>query len=189
MEEKTKKWKLSDKTVLQSLGLCLLIIAVILIVIFFLNGSTTIYNDGGEIATTESITCESSEVSYPFFAFDNSDRKQLKINVLLSNNKIDQLSLIYRLYYNSSSDINTSETLNHANMNKHFGISGLTADALGAKYSKLDDSLQLTLNSKAKEINEISAKYYLLDEAANYYNKETITKNYNSKGLDCTIRN
>lgn len=187
MDDNTSKKGHNNKNISLILGLCLVIVAIIVIILFFLKGNTVISNTGGDTTTTEALACESSKVSYPYFTYDNSTKKNMKINIIFMNNKIDSISLIYNLYYNSAEEINRSESLNHAEMNKNFATKGLDADSLDAKYSKLDTSLQMTLNAETQKINEISARYFLLDKAASSYNMDSLSKQYNSKGLDCKI--
>ena len=189
MENNSIKKSLSSGGLQLLFGLCLVLVAIVLVILLFLNGNTTIENADSDVTSTTALSCDSSKVVYPFFSYDNSKKKELKINVLFVNNKIDSISLIYNLYYGTQEEIAKSETLNHAEMNQSFVAKSLGPDAFGANYSKLNDSMQMTLNAEGRELNELSGKFFLLEKAGSSYDKDSLSKLYNSKGLNCTIRN
>ena len=183
MEEKSKN-KITKKMIYAIVGILLILIAIVLIILFLLRGSTTFGDTTKTDIVTESLSCESSDFDYPIFSYDESDKKNLKINMLFGEKKLDTLSLMYRLYYNDNNKIIASEAANHADMNESFSKDGMQADSFGASYALLDDSMQMTLNVNKKQIDGVSSKYFLLEEANNY-NKDNLKKHYESKGFKC----
>ena len=183
MEEKSKN-KNTRKMIYAIVGVLLVVSAVVLIILYFLNGKTTIGDTTKTDIATESLSCESDEIEYPIFSYDESDKKNLKINMIFGEKKLDTLSFIYRLYYSDNNKIIASEATNHADMNKSFSKDGMEADSFDANYALLNDSMQMTLNANKRQIDGISSKYFLL-EGANNYSKDSLKKHYESKGFKC----
>ena len=167
-------------------GAVFLIIALVLGVLFLMGGNTTtIIGDSGFDAV-QSITCENDNVIYPFFQ-DDAYKRYLKINMILKDNELETISLIYKIYFDDSSTIERNNNNFRATMNKSFGAYGLRADSLNATYSSLSDAVQLSLYAERDDINDVTSRYLLLDEINGNYEKNDIVKVYNSIGLDCII--
>ena len=188
-QESVKKKKKGGKNTFILAGMGLIIVAVILIVVFLLNGSMTIDNAPGDATVTKSLSCESTQVPYPMIGHDDAEKRFLKINVIFKDQKVDKISLIYKMFYDDADKINASKSLNHADLNINFGSDSLSADSFGAVYSSLKDAMQISLHAEARDVNEVSAKYFLLDDAARLYDRDKLAKLYNSKGFDCTTNN
>ncbi len=184
MEEKSKENNTTKKIIYAILGVLLIVVAVVLVILFLLRGNTTISDSTRTDIVTESLSCEANDVEYPIFTFDKSDKKSFKINMVFGEKKLDTLSLIYRLYYSNTDDITESEVTNHIAMNESFADDGLQPNSFGAVFATLNDSMQMTLNAVKKQINGSSAKYFLLEEVANY-SKDNLKKHYESKGFEC----
>lgn len=185
MDDSSQK-KNSHAWIYVLVGLILVIVAVVAIILFLLQGKTTV-NQGGEVEVTESISCTSDEVVYPFIKHDDAEKRSLKINAIFDNDKLQTVNLTYKMYYDDEAKIKQRSADNHADLNKSFGEDSLGADYFDAKFSILNDALQLSLYAEAKEIGGVSAKYFLIDGPASGLKKDKITKNYNEKGLDCVI--
>ena len=183
MEEKLKN-RNTRKMIYAIVGVLLVVTAIVLIILFLLNGRTTIGDTTKTNVTAESLSCESDDAEYPIFSYDDSDRKNIKINMLFGEKKLDTLSFVYRLYYTDNDKIVSSEAVNHADMNKSFSKDGLSPDAFGANYALLSDSMQMTLNANKKQIDGVSSKYFLL-EGVNNYSKDSLKNHFESKGFKC----
>ena len=164
-----RKKRNNTKNTIVWIGVCLILLAVALFFGFFLQGDTRIDNLTDEHIFSDSLSCGSEDVNYPYFIYDNSRKKEIKINVVFANDRLDTISLVYKLYYNSADDIKASETTNHAEMNKSFASHGLGADAFGANYSILSDAMQMALYAEGRQLNSILAKYFFLDEEPEHY--------------------
>ena len=169
------------------IGIIRIIITVVSVVLFLLQGSTKTVSTG-EVEIAESVTCNGEGIFYPIFKYDNSESKSIKINAMFDGDKFETISLVYKLNYNNSEQIKQSTTENHIAMNKSFDADSLSADSFDTHFSNLADAAQMTLYAEAKELNGVTAKYFLLDGVTNY-TKDTMTKKYNSQGLDCVIKN
>ncbi len=164
------------------LGSLLTIAAIVLVLLFLMQGKTTSIDPGSEVTTTESITCESTTTKYPILS--GGTLSNLKINAIFNNDKLHTISLTYKLNYGNNEAAKQGSATNHAAMNKSFSKDNLEPDSFDATYSILEDTFQMTLYAEAREINAISAKYFLLEDSSKY-TKEILTKTYNEKGLNC----
>jgi hypothetical protein len=164
--------------------------AIVAFVLFLLNGQTIITGEYEGQKIVETLVCESKVTAYPIFKYDNASSKDLKINAAFDNDKIETISLIYRLNYTDKEEINFSEARNHSAMNQSFNSDGLQADALSAKYGVLNDGLQLSIYAKGEDINSKTLKYFMANSITNMKDltKEKLAKIYNAVGLDCKIR-
>ena len=170
-----------------AIGIILVLIAIVLILWFFMHGETRL---GGEwtIEQTSSLTCEATGIEYPFFEYDNSREKTVKINSTREDEDVKAISLIYNIKYDNEKSIIDSENLNHLAMNKKFADDGLEFDALGLKFSRFSDGLQMSLFANSDQINGKTAKYFMLDETSNISPVE-IQKVYETKGFICQRKN
>ena len=180
--------KKRNNNIFVTTGIVLVLIAVCLMIAFLTRGSINITNNPVEVNSIESVVC-TGKVGYPLFNDDGIAKKTIQINAVFKNDKLDSIALVYKAYSNSASEIEKITTSNNATMNKSFSTSGLGANSLGAGYSRLKDASQMSLYAKHNEINVITAKYFLLDELNGRFSRESITKAYNEKGLDCKINN
>ena len=192
MEEKQasspKKVKKKSKTNwFLTIGISLILTAVVLAICFFLQGETKVTGNWPEPETTESLTCGVEGLAYPLFKYDNSDKKTTKVTVIFSDDRLKTISLVQQQYYNSSSEIERSEAENHAAMNLRMQDEGLGADALEMHFARLADNLKMSLYADAAKINGSTAKYFEL-EGVSKYNKATIQAAYEQKGFGCVAK-
>lgn len=181
-ESRSKKW------IYFLVGSVCVVLVVVLVILFFLQGDTKITGEG-DVSVVESITCEAEGLWYPYFSYDNSNSKSIKINALFDNrDKLDTISFVYRLGYDDSSMAEQSSASNHAAMAKWFEEDSLGVDSFEIRYSNMGDAMQMEMYAKAQEINGVTAKYFLLN-GSNGSNRDALTKNYNDKGLNCVILN
>lgn len=170
-----------------SIGITLILLAIVLIIWFFLQGETKTTGEYPGAITSSSVTCESSEATYPFFTLDESTSKNTSVTVLFSDDSMKSISLIETLYYPDLESSTKSEAHNHAAMNTSFGAAGLGVDAFAANYSTMKDKMVMTLYAEAAEFNEVAAKYFL----ANGLNKKStiddFAEKYAEQGFDCVI--
>jgi len=185
MDEKDKK-----KTIWPYiLIICLVVgLVVVLLCIFFFSGSTKKTGSGSTIKTTQSLTCEGNNIVYPILQSINSDKKDMKINVIFDGDRVGSLSLVYKLYYSDVSSIDRASVNARIIMNESFDGAGLGSDALGVTYSKLDDAMQFGLYAQGTDINGATAKYFMIDSYDSKLDKDFLEKNYNNEGLKCTAR-
>lgn len=168
------------------IGVILILIAGILLLCFLLKGEVTTSGNWPEPETTESLSCEIIGLDYPFFEFNNSTKETTEINAVFKDDELDTISLVQKLFYDNVDSITKSEAINHASMNLSFADSNLDADAFKANYAKLSDNLKMSLFAERKELNNLSAKYFLLDEAHGQYDRPVVETLYTTKGFSCT---
>lgn len=180
-KKKDKKW------ILILLGIICIVIAFVLLIIFLLQGNTKTISEGGSIEPTEAITCTSDEVIYPFFKSNDAKSRSMKINAIFDNDKLDIITLTYKLEYDDAKQAEQSSAENHASLNTQFAEDSLGADALDTHFSLLKNAMQLSLHADAKEVTGITSKYFLIDNSSGNHKKDSLTKMFNSKGLDCII--
>ena len=186
MEHRSHK-KSARNWILILIGVILVATAAVLSVLSLLNGSTTTTNTGANIETTKSITCESNDIPYPPAAKINPPNQSIKINATFDNNKLDTISLTYRIKYPDESTAKQSTTNLHIAINQNFQEDSLGTDALNAKYSTIENTTQLSLYAKSKSITGMSAKYFLLDTTSDIFKQDHLTKIYSDKGLNCIV--
>ena len=151
----------------------LIFVAIVIFLIAALNGKTVVTGEFDGNKVTETLVCESERVNYPFFKYDNSNSKSLKINAIFEDEKIGSISLFYKLNYSNEEMAKKSESVNHAAMSESFASDGMKFDDLNSKYSFLDNSLQMSLYAKNSELNEKSLRYFML---YNIYEVGNLTK-------------
>lgn len=171
-----------------SLIITVIFIAIaIIILIFLLKGETKTSGNYPEDLTNSSLSCSKNGELYPFFEYDQSDRKEIIINASFNKQQLGSISLITRLYYSDEDKIIGSEAFNHAAMNKSFGPS-LGPDALGASYAKLSDSMKMSLFANQSDINTETARFFLIDTDGGLpQTLDEYRSNYEQQGFSCEI--
>ena len=96
MEEKQQP-KNDHNWILVLLGSLMVVAAIVLTLLFLMRGKTTTVDPGTEVTTTESITCESTTTIYP--TITGGHLISFKINAIFDNDKLDTISLTYKLRY------------------------------------------------------------------------------------------
>ena len=168
-------------------ALICIFVSFVLIIISFLLGNKKVTSSDGDVSVSESMTCSKDGILYPFFKYDNSKKKSLKIDIILKGDKLYSINLVAGLYYDSVEQIKTSNNENHAALNQSFSDNSMESDSLKANFSSFDDSMQLSLYAEANDLNSTNAKYFLMGPVSKY-SKDKITKELNSRGLDCVIK-
>ena len=181
--EKTNNW-------LIPIILILIFVIIIIIIINALNGKTTITGEYEGTKKLETLVCESDQVDYSIFNYDNSDSKSLKVNAVFENEKLSSISLYYKLNYPNNEMAKKSESVNHAAMNLSFYDDDMKTDDLNAKYSFIDNNFQMSIYARESDFNEKSLRYFMLYNIYEVKNltKEKMAKIYNNAGLDCEIK-
>lgn len=169
------------------LGMVCIIILIIVWLLYLLQGDTRTTSES-EVIRSEAIACDGEGMLYPFFDYDGSNSKMVKINAVFNDDELDTIALTVKLYYDDAGQIERSNTNNHAAMNKSFASDALGADSLDAHYSNLQDAMQMTLYARAKDLNGVTSKYFLADGISNY-SKDALTRYYNDRGLNCVVKN
>ena len=168
-------------------GLALIVVAIVLLILFFVNGQTSVTGEYPDPETTISTTCTSGTINYPFFSLNEAVKKELNIKIVSSGDKISTVSLAYRLYYNSEEAIINSRDVNHFAVNKAFEMVNMEADSLGATYSKLTDNFRFNLFAQAVKLNDTTKKFFLLDDVEDKdgFSYEEAKKAYIKLGFEC----
>ena len=137
----------------------------------------------------KSLDCESQNIRYPFAEYDSSKSKELKITANFRDDAIEAVSLVYILRYDNGEQVKDSESSNHADMNVSFGRDGLGADALNAHYSRLKDSMQMSLYAKESNLDLVTAKYFMIKTDSQIdlpVTSSEYRKNYEEQSFVCT---
>lgn len=181
--------KIAKKDWVSIIGVALLLVVVALIVFFFTSEKTTISGDFSGSEKTTSINCKvSTDFSYPFFRYDNSDDKSTEINVIFSGGKLDKVTLVTILNYDNADEIITSEANNHAAMNISFADAGLGADAFSSKFSKLSSGLKYSIFSTKNGFSNGGLKYFLLEDLEDTDMKvDDVKVTLEQKGFQCVL--
>ena len=188
MEQKTLKNQ-NKKALLCLIGIILLVVAAIMLILYFLRGETSIDNSGGDYDAVQSITCEGNNVDYPLIKSISSESNYLKIIIVTDKDKLKTVSLTRTIIGVDGSNVENSRAKVRYEMNKHFDSDNLSPDSFSVTYSSVDDGFQVRLFAELKDLNGMTYKYFLLENAGGNLKKDNITKIYNEKGLNCVINN
>ena len=189
--EGEKRKKGNNKWVFVLIGSLLLVVAVVLILLFFMQGSSSSSDNGGTSETVESLSCEGEKGDYPFFKHaDGVDEKSTKVNATFNNDKLNTISFTYKISYKDKNkdfdEIKKASDDNLFDVTKDFQDNGLSANALGIRFSTVTDGVQMSLYTDAKGLSNVSSKYFLLDSANGSYKINNLKKIYENMGMKCT---
>ena len=179
--------KIKNSSHLALFGSILIAIAIISLSWFFLRGETKVNGWWAGVKKSETLVCSIKKNDYPFFTYNEAQDKNTRINVVFNSGEVDAISLVHTMRYDSEKAIIDSENINHLAMNKKFNIDGLGFDALGLKFSKFNEGLQMSLY--VDKINEVVAKYFMLNDMTGDYGMTEMQLEYEKQGFGCRINN
>lgn len=172
-----------------SIGIFLIIVSIISITIFLLKGQTTITGQNGSVISSESLVCESENQNYQFLSYDHAIRKTAKISALFNNNELSSISLLYALYYSDSELIETSRTINSAQLNVFYSKDGLPANSFSKSVSSSNATVIISLYADKANFNNKTSKYFMADNLGEKSSPEDFEKLYTEKGFTCRDNN
>lgn len=177
------------------IGIILIIVALVVLTVVLITsmrGETKTFGQNPANIAGQSLTCESDTIRYSIAEYDDSKAKNLKITANFYDDKLNSISLAYTLYYDDAKQITASETFNHADMNTSFSKNSLSTDAFNAHYSKLEDSMKMTLYATKDDLTVPAVKYFMIDAHAedDLPNKlSEFQRNYETQGFICETNN
>ena len=169
------------------LGLAFLVLAALVIVIlYFLRGNTSITNEKIPNVKNTLVSCYSGSIYYPVFTYDGAEKRETDIKIVAQDYELKSISLEHSLFYNSATAIEASEAHNHAAMNLSFGKNGLGPDSYDAKYTILSDRVRMNLYAASAKLNDVAKQYFLVEtEGAFPTSVLSLRKNYEAQGFTC----
>lgn len=174
-------------------AIVLVVTIVVTICILKMMGNTTTSGGFPEPESTKSLSCTSKDYDYKFFTVDGSKKKETTMRATFNGEKLNVISFIYELYYNSKEEIVHSEAYNHAAMNISFSKSGLQPDAFGAIYKQLVSDpenmlLSTSMTAYSDQIGDSGAKYFLLEDLEGDYTLDKVRQTYRNAGFTCEVK-
>lgn len=166
----------------------LVLVAIVLVIIYFLHGKTTTTSEKIPNVKSVALSCASDSFIYPIFVYDGSKSRGLEVKMIFSEEELKSISLGYSLLYDSADLVQASEAHNHAAMNISFGKNNLEADAYNAKYTILSDRMRMNLYAPSSKLDETAKLYFLIDGDGTFPKSvQELRKNYESQGFACEI--
>lgn len=183
---KTKKKKSTGW--LATIGISLILTAVVLVLWFLLRGETTVTGGWTESVETVALSCEGNDVNYPIFSSET--KGSVKINAIFGDDKIDTISLIWRAQYENDQARVEGQVKASRAMEEAFVAVGMAIDSLDAVYSGLDDDVfQMSLYGKHKDLDNRTYKFFMLSELTNgEYSLDMVKRVYKNKSLNCVVK-
>lgn len=182
--------KIKHSRWLVPLGASLCTLAIILLFVFLMKGTTTVSGSYPENVKDNSVICNSSGLSYQFFRYDNSSEKDAKISILFNGDNLKSISLVYTLLYSNEIGAKTSEAQNHAAMNIHFGEDGLGGDSFSAHYNINGNKMTMNIYATPSDLRTTyGSKYFLIDGLPLESSIEQYKNHLEKQGFTCEINN
>ena len=181
------------KKYLPIVAVVLVVTIIVTICILKMNGNTTTSGGFPDPESTKSLSCTSKDFDYKFFTVDGSKKKETTMRATFNGEKLNVISFIYDLYYNSKEEIVHSEAYNHAAMNISFSKSGLGPDSFGAIYKQLVSDpenmmLSTSMTAYSDQIGDSGAKYFLLEDLGGDYTLTKVRQVYRNAGFTCETK-
>ena len=179
----------SKKTWLITAGILLILISVISIILFLLNGQTVVTGQNGGITRSTSLTCEGDNIPYHFLSYDNAKSKNAKITASFNDDKLNAISFAYTLYYDDLKTIENSKTINSAELNIFYGKDGLPANSFSKSLYSDDEKVVISLYANASDFDNKASRYFIADGLDKNSNANAFLQTYKSQGVKCENNN
>lgn len=184
MEEKSKRRKKTDW--LGTIGISLMLTAVVLMIWFFMHGETVVEGEPSGTERNVTLSCQRDGDTYPFFTYANYSDADTTIDVIFSNDKLGTIGLKQNLYYTNNDGASMSDANNHAAVNLKFQGEGMAPDSLGAAYVVSGNRFGMSLFADANSMNNNTAKYFLLESYLLNASVDKYVTYFENKGFSCT---
>lgn len=182
-----EKINIKEKPIIPIIVIGLTVFIVALIIILG-KGKTTITGEYPTNVSDDSLVCSADGLKYPFFTYDESNKKTTEIRILFSRDAIKSISLTHTLFYDDMTNVIGSEAHNHAALGKSFANDGLGVDEFNAVYTKFDDRMQMNLYATNAQLNDVSMKYFMLNTKEFLIGIDDFQRAYQNYGFRCEIK-
>jgi len=163
--------------------ICFFVLALIAFILFFLlRGEISTSGEFSESIKSDTLVCSSNSFKYPFLNDGLILNQSISIKNIFHDKKISMVSLVVSVLYPTNSDALAGSSRLHAEMNTSFG-DVLGPDALEARYTVIDNVVQISLTGEGDNIANSSRKYLLLND--DVVTKQEILSNYVDQGFNC----
>ena len=179
----TKQKKFINKQWLILIGFSLLIIAIILILWFFLHGEIKTTGTWNGTETSKSISCIANDIPYPLYGDDNPTGSQTKINIIFNGDRPTSISLVRVATYPDSETARRHSATHSFTITDNIAKAGIKDNAITTNLDYENNSAQMTLYTTGSNINNKSAKFFLLNSLPNKIGD--YTKKYTEQGFLC----
>ena len=173
------------KTMLVISGVAFIIVAVVLLFLFLLQGETKTTGGWHGAETTESLSCKANNLPYPIYESNNVSNSTTQINAIFNSSILDSISLLRKTNYANADIAKIENDALMAAMDTNFGKNGMKAFALNATFSTDINTAQMSLYVKQDGLNNKSMKYFMLDKLPTKI--DDYQKAYQAIGFKCEM--
>ena len=193
MGETDKTDKNDKKFLSKFLIVFIMVVALIVIVWFFLNNGT-------ETKTSSSITnsevsllrCTFGDTENAFFTSRTSLNHEHEIKVMARDNVMSEMTYNYNATYNSERAAEDDDARMHADYNFYMGDNNTDPESLNPVFSPVKQKDKITLHLKMEKLNAVTGKLFFLssEDISDIRTKKNfeigdLEKLYKSKGFSC----
>lgn len=172
------------------IGMVFVMVSVLLITLFLLNGHNTIIEQNGNIIVNgESITCSGENMPYQFLSYDNAVKKTVKITISFNNDKFNAASLFYALYYNDSKIAESSKIVNSNGLNVFYSKDGLPSNSFSKSLYSDNEKAVISLYADISDFSNKTSKYFMADGLGKDSSPSSFEKIYETQGFKCEKNN
>ncbi|MBQ3348592.1 hypothetical protein IJG90_03700 [Candidatus Saccharibacteria bacterium] len=168
------------------LGMGLILVAIILIIWFFLRGQTITSGGHPDPVSNDTLNCKNVGMLYPYFSYDESEDKKIEVNIIFSDNVINSISLMADLKYNNEAKVKQSSDINQIALSKSLNNAGLDESSLSAKYSNTGDGFRMSIYATSEKLTTVTKKFFLISD--NSKSVEAYEKSYTDQGFTCVLK-
>ena len=168
----------------------MLLIMVIALIAHFLTGSSKLSGSSiGSKRDSTSLSCFNDNMLYPFFRYDNSSKKEIRVDARFIDEDVESISIKLSMSYGNNDEANTSEIQNRAALGIRLGNDGLNADDLSMSYSTNDGTTIISMYADKAKIDNVTEKYFLINDDVLKRSANEYMKLYQTQGFQCAIQN
>ena len=168
-----------------------LIISVSLIVglPFYLSGHISVTGENPEPELTDGVTCESTELSYPFVNTSRGETGHIiSVKMIFQSDELDSLGFYYDTYYSDDEDLRTAFDTINASLNTSLSNAGLiSGQDLNVYFYKGVDNVRVSLYVDSNNvIGKALLRFMMLEvEDGVSLEKSDFINGYESQGFSC----
>ncbi|MDO4753334.1 MAG: hypothetical protein Q4A36_03875 [Candidatus Saccharibacteria bacterium] len=166
-------------------GLLLLVVIIVVPIVLSMRGEVKTTGQWSS-ETSESLTCKAKNINYEYFGDDAAtSSNNVQVNAIFNDGRISSIDLNRKMTYIDADTAKTWSDAHEFNVNKKFGEDGLKPYALNANFSVNGNTAQMNLYATNGEINNITIKYFMLDNMPK--DIDGYKTAYSSKGFACDM--
>ena len=170
--------------------LIVVVASFVVLMIIFLNGTTTVQDGNMENRKTDLLVCTSNVADYAVMPVQNMESYEIRFNITFIEDKISTIGLNYEMGFANAASTQDAYNIANSNLGHSMIAAGINSvSGLNYQFNLYDKQLFLSLYAKDEEIDYRAAPFFMIETDDKKeiipQTKKDYLKNYQAQNFKC----